>query len=80
MESEIRKKIIGIIERDARLNAGEIAAMLGLDAEETASEIRAMEKEGIICGYHAFVNWDKTDDDKISALIELKVTPKGKRF
>lgn len=75
MESEIRKKILGIIEKDARLNAGEIAAMLGLDAEETASEIRAMEKEGIICGYHAFINWDKTDDDKISALIELKVTP-----
>ncbi len=75
MDNEIRKKILGTIERDARLSEGEIAAMLGLDAEETAAEIRAMEKEGIICGYHASINLDKTDDDRISALIELKVTP-----
>ena len=75
MENEIREKILGILEKDARLNAGEIAAMLGIDAEETSAEIESMQKEGIICGYHAFINWDKTDDDKISALIELKVTP-----
>ncbi|MCK9436919.1 MAG: Lrp/AsnC family transcriptional regulator, partial [Synergistaceae bacterium] len=75
MEKEIRKKILGILEKDARLNAKDIASMLGCDAGETAAEINAMEKENIICGYHAFINWDKTDDEKISALIELKVTP-----
>ena len=75
MEKEIRKKILGILEKDARLNAKDIASMLGCDAGETAAEINAMEKENIICGYHAFINWDKTDDEKISALIELKVMP-----
>ena len=74
MENEKRKKILGILEKDAKMDAEEIAVMLGLNAEEVYAEIKAMEKENIICGYHTFINWDKTDDEKISALIELKVT------
>ena len=74
MENDKRKKILGILEKDAKMNAKEIAVMLGLNAEEVDAEIKAMEKENIICGYHTFINWDKTDDEKISALIELKVT------
>ena len=74
MENDKRKKILGILEKDAKMNAEEIAVMLGLNAEEVDAEIKAMEKENIICGYHTFINWDKTDDEKISALIELKVT------
>ena len=74
MENDKRKKILGILEKDAKMNAEEIAVMLGLNAEEVDAEIEAMEKENIICGYHTFINWDKTDDEKISALIELKVT------
>ena len=34
-----------------------------------------MEKENIICGYHTLINWDKTSHDKVTALIEVKVTP-----
>ena len=34
-----------------------------------------MEKEGIICGYHTLINWDATSIEKVSALIEVKVTP-----
>ena len=74
MENEKRKKILGLLEKDAKMDAEEIAVMLGLNAEEVYAEIKAMEKENIICGYHTFINWDKTDDEKISALIELKVT------
>lgn len=75
MEKETRRKILEILEKNARLSAKDVASMLGYDADETAAEINEMEKENIICGYHTFINWDKTDDDKISALIELKVTP-----
>lgn len=68
-----------LLERDARLTTEEIAVMLGLETSAVAAEIAKMEKEHIICGYHAFVNWEKTDDDKISALIELKVTPQPRQ-
>jgi DNA-binding Lrp family transcriptional regulator len=75
MEQKDREKILAILERDAKLEVKDIAVMTGLKTEDVAEEIKKMEAEHIICGYHAFVNWDKTDDEKISALIELKVTP-----
>jgi len=34
-----------------------------------------VEKEHIICGYNTLINWDKTGDEKVTALIEVKVTP-----
>ena len=40
-----------------------------------------MEKEGIICGYHTLIDWDKTSVEKINALIEVRVTPqRGQGF
>ena len=81
MESKNREKILELLEKDAKLTAAEIAVMLGLDEECVTEEIAKMEKEHVICGYHASVNWEKTDDEKISALIELKVNPqRGKGY
>ena len=40
-----------------------------------ANEIAQMEKEGIIRGYYTLINWDNTNDERVSALIEVKVTP-----
>ena len=40
---------------------------------------KKLEEEGIICGYHTLINWDKTSIDKVSALIEVKVTPQPRR-
>ena len=39
------------------------------------NEIAEMEKERIICGYHTLIDWDKTGDERVTALIEVKVTP-----
>lgn len=76
-----REDILRLLEKNARYTAKEIAAMLGLEVAEVQEEIGALEKERVICGYHALVDWDKTDDEKISALIELKVTPqRGEGF
>ena len=81
MESKKREEILRLLEENAKYTAEDIAAMLGLEAAEVENEIKSMENDRIICGYHAFVDWDKTDDDKISALIELKVTPqRGEGF
>ncbi|MEG1641683.1 MAG: Lrp/AsnC family transcriptional regulator [Synergistaceae bacterium] len=81
MENKKREQILALLEKDARLDVKEIAVLLGFNENEVKNEIEAMEKERLICGYHALVNWDKTDDEKISAIIELKVTPqRGKGF
>lgn len=81
MEGKSREKILELLEKDARLTTAEIAVMLGLEEGHVTEEIAKMEKEHVICGYHASVNWDKTDDEKISALIEIKVNPqRGKGY
>ena len=43
--------------------------------ERLIEEIEKMENEGIICGYPTLINWDKTGEEKVTALIEVKVTP-----
>ena len=77
MDSKQREEILRLLEKNARYTAKDIAVMLGMDVSEVKNEIEMMEKERTICGYHALVDWDKTDDEKISALIELKVTPQS---
>ncbi len=69
-------KILNLLSRNARATPKEIALMLGRTEEEVRAEIAAMEKEGVIRGYKAVVDWEKVDSAMVSAIIELKVTPK----
>ena len=71
----MREKILTFIEKNSRVNLKDLAVMLGVDEVTVANEIADMEKEGIICGYHTLIDWDKTGEEKLTALIEVKVTP-----
>ena len=70
-------KILKLIENDARMEITDIATIVGLTEEEVLAEIREMENEGIIRGYKGVVAWEKVDSARVSAIIELKVTPKA---
>ncbi len=71
----MREKILGIIEKNSRIDLKDLAALLGESEAAVANEIADMEKENIICGYHTMINWDNTGNEKVIALIEVKVTP-----
>ncbi len=71
----MREKILSIIEKNSRIDIKDMAIMLGVPETEIANEIADMEKEKIICGYHTLINWDNTSNEKVTALIEVKVTP-----
>lgn len=71
----MREKILTIIEKNSRLTVKDIASILGESEAKVAAEIETMENEHIICGYHTLINWDKTQDERVDALIEVKVTP-----
>ena len=71
----MREKILAVIEKNSRIDLNDLAIMLGVSEAEVANEIAAMEKEQIICGYHTLINWDKTSNEKVTALIEVKVIP-----
>lgn len=71
----IREKILSLIEKNSRIDLKDMAVMLDISEIELANELADMEKEKIICGYHTLINWDKTSEEKVVALIEVKVTP-----
>ncbi|MBP9996514.1 MAG: Lrp/AsnC family transcriptional regulator [Lachnospiraceae bacterium] len=70
----MREKILSIIEKNSRIGINELAVMLGEDELAVANEIAAMEEEGVICGYHTLIDWEKTNIETVSALIEVTVT------
>jgi DNA-binding Lrp family transcriptional regulator len=72
---DMEKRVLELIERDARLSAKTIATMIETDEEIVKKTIARLEKEKTILGYHAVVNWEKTDWDGVTAMIEVKVSP-----
>lgn len=77
----MREKILSIIERNSRIDLKELAVILGVEEIDIVNEMQAMEEEGIICGYHTLIDWEKTSVEKVTALIEVRVTPqRGQGF
>ena len=78
---EFREELLRIIEKNSRMSAKELAVILGVSEEAVTEEMRSLESEGTICGYHTMVNWDNVSVEKVTALIEVKVTPqRGQGF
>lgn len=77
----MREKILSIIEKNSRIDLKELAVILGVEETDIVNEMEQMEKEGVICGYHTLIDWEKTSAEKVNALIEVRVTPqKGNGF
>lgn len=77
----LKERILTIIEKNSRINIAELAVMLGTEEIEIANALQELEDDGIICGYHTMINWDKTGIEKVTALIEVRVTPqRGRGF
>ena len=71
------EKLLRILSENARLSCDQLAAMTGETPEAVAAKIEELEAQGVIKGYRAVVDWDKTDRDLCIARIEIKVTPKS---
>lgn len=72
---ELKNKVLALVEDDARLTKEKIAVMLDKEVGEIRDVITELENDGVILGYKAMVDWDKTEKEYVTALIELKVTP-----
>ena len=76
-----REQILAIVEKNSRIAIKELAVILGMEEIDVANELQAMEEEGVICGYHTLIDWEKTTIEKVTALIEVRVTPqRGQGF
>lgn len=75
------EEILEIIESNNKLNEEQIALMLDKDVKEVRAAIKKMEEDNIILGYNTLINWEKTNKETLTALIEIKVTPqRGEGF
>ena len=72
---ELKNKVLALVEDDARLTKEKIAVMLDKEVGEIRDIIEELESDGVILGYKAMIDWDKTDREYVTALIELKVIP-----
>ena len=73
----INRKILQILDKNGRATLEDIAAVTDVSEEEVSSRIRELEACGIIRGYKGVIDWSRVDPDRVSAIIELKVTPKA---
>ena len=71
----MREQILTFLEKNSKIDLQELAILLGSSEAVIANEVAQMEKEQVICGYHTLINWDNTSEEKVVALIEVKVTP-----
>ena len=71
----MEKKLLELLERNAKLSVEQIAEELKLSENDVVSLVADLEKRKVICGYNAIINWDKITEEKCNALIEVKVVP-----
>ena len=77
----MRDELLAIIEKNSRIDTKELAVLLGVEEIDIVNELAKLQDEGIICGFHTLINWEKTDIEKVTALIEVRVTPqRGQGF
>jgi len=69
------KNFLELLENDSRLTPEQLAVMCDKEVGDIRKLIEQYEEEGVILGYKTIVDWDKTEREYVSALIELKVTP-----
>lgn len=73
--NKLRNEILRCLETNSRINLAELSILASVDEATVANEIAGMEKEKIICGYHTLIDWDKAGLEKVTALIEVRITP-----
>ena len=68
-------KLRRLLEEDCTLTPEQLASMADMTVEEVKAAIKKLEDDKIILGYKAIVDWDRTEREAVTALIEVKVTP-----
>ncbi len=74
MEDKTRE-LLEVLEKNSRTDIKDLAVMLDENEADIAAQMTQLEKDKVIFGYHTMINWDKVMVDRVTALIEVRVTP-----
>ena len=75
----MKNEILKLLENDARLTDKQLAVMMNTDEAEIRREIDAMEQNGTILAYKTIIDWEKTENESVTAMIDVKLTPQKER-
>lgn len=79
--SELKLKVLDLLKEDARRDPALLATLLGATTEEVIEAIKELEEDRVIVKYATVINSSKLDDEKVTALIEVQITPeRGRGF
>ena len=73
--TKLETSLLDLLQEDCRLPLEKLAVMTGSSVEEVAEAIQSLEQKKIILRYAPMINWDRTDRERVEAMIEVKVTP-----
>lgn len=73
--TKLEMSLLDILQEDCRIPLEKLAVMTGVSIKEVAEAIDALEKRKIILRYSPIINWDRTDRERVEAMIEVRVTP-----
>lgn len=74
-------KLLQLLEEDCTLTPRQLASMADMTEEEVKAAVKQYEEDNVILGYKAMVDWNRTERETVTALIEVKVTPqRGEGF
>lgn len=72
-------QILKTLEDDATLTPAQLAVMFDKEEGDIRALIKEYEAEGVILGYKTIIDWDKTEREYVTAMIEVKTTPQRDR-
>lgn len=72
---ETMNELLQVIEKNSRISVTDLAVLLDRNEQSIAEELSELERKKIIFGYHTMINWDKINEERVTALIEVRVTP-----
>ena len=75
----MKKNLLKLLEDDARLSTEQLSVMLDTSKENIEKELEELEKNGTILGYKAMIDWEKTDREYVTAMIDVKLSPQRDR-
>ena len=73
--TKLETSLLDILREDCRIPLEKLAVMTGASMEEVAASIQNLEERKIILRYTPMINWDRTDRERVEAMIEVRVTP-----
>lgn len=68
------KKLLELLIDNPRTTVTSLADILNDTEENVEGEIKKLENDKVICGYHTVINWDKTNEEHVDAIIGVQAS------